>query len=231
MNNKNPKFNFNGLTTPKVTAPWLRKSDWMGILAGVLMVGLVGCGNIIPRGQSPDESLIAMDDDSKKTIYIGDVCKVWGLNYAPVEGVGLVSSLDGTGSSPVPSGQRDLLRAELKSKGKLSTLQKAIASQNTSMVLLKGLLPPGIKKGERFDVEVQLMPKSDTRSLQYGQLMNTRMRPMMNTGRTVKLGKVNALANGSVMVDSVFESRQDEPNQTRGWISVGVWHWKIVNSH
>ena len=89
------------------------------------------------------------------------------------------------------------------------------------MVLLKGLLPPGIKKGERFDGEVKLMPKSDTHSLQYGKLMKTRMRPMMNTGRTVKLGNVNALAEGSVMVDSVFESRQDEPNQTRGWIFGG----------
>ena len=220
MNNKNleSNFNFDGLTPLKVTAPRLRKSDWMGILAGVLMVGLVGCGNIIPRGQSPDEALITMDDDSKKTIYIGDVCKVWGLNYEPVEGVGLVSSLDGTGSNPVPSGQRDHLLTELKSKGKVADPKKAIASQNTSMVLLKGLLPPGIKKGERFDVEVKLMPKSDTHSLQYGKLMNTRMRPMMNTGRTVKLGNVNALAEGSVMVDSVFESRQDEPNQTRGWI-------------
>ena len=223
MNNKNleSNCNFDGLTPLKVTGPRLRKSDWMGILAGVLMVGLVGCGNIIPRGQSPDEALITMDGDSKKTIYIGDVCKVWGLNFEPVEGVGLVSSLDGTGSNPVPSGQRDHLLTELKSKAKVADPKKAIASQNTSMVLLKGLLPPGIKKGERFDVEVQLMPKSDTHSLQYGKLMNTRMRPMMNTGRTVKLGKVSAQATGSVMVDSVFESRQDEPNQTRGWIFGG----------
>ncbi|MCH2182153.1 MAG: flagellar basal body P-ring protein FlgI [Mariniblastus sp.] len=202
-------------------AKGLRSRIWLGALSGMLLVGLVGCGNIIPRGQSPDESLIAMDGESKETIYIGDICKVWGLNYAPVEGIGLVSSLDGTGSNPAPSGQRDHLVTELKSNEDLSDPKEAIASENTSMVLIKGLLPPGIKKGERFDVEVRLMPKSDTRSLQYGQLMKTRMRPMMSTGRTVKLGRVNAISTGSVLVDSVFESRQDEPNQTRGWIFGG----------
>ena len=202
------------------TASKLRKSGWLGAWFGVVMFSLAGCGNIIPRGQSPDDSIVALNDPDK-TVYIGDICKVFGLNYAPVEGVGLVSSLDGTGSSPAPSGQRDHLLAELKSKGKITDPKKAIASQNTSMVLLKGLLPPGSKKGDRFDVEVQVMPKSETRSLQYGQLMKTRMRPMMKTGRTVKLGRVNALSTGSVMVDSVFETRQDEPNQTRGWIFGG----------
>ncbi|MCH2178470.1 MAG: flagellar basal body P-ring protein FlgI [Mariniblastus sp.] len=195
-------------------------SGW-AFLTALFLVGLLGCGNIIPRGQSPDESIISMDNDAKRTIYISDVCKVWGLNYAPVEGVGLVSSLDGTGSNPVPSGQRDHLLSELKNRSIVEDPKKAIASENTSMVLVKGLLPPGIKKGERFDVEVQLMPKSDTSSLMYGKLMKTRMRPMMNTGRSVKLGTVNAVVNGSVMVDSVFETRQDGANHTRGWIFGG----------
>ena len=223
MNNKFPGFNLNFGQKGQALTVFQRGRHPIGfcILATALLVGMVGCGNIIPRGQSPDESLIAMDGESKETIYIGDICKVWGLNYAPVEGIGLVSSLDGTGSNPVPSGQRDHLLTELKSNKDLSDPKEAIASENTSMVLIKGLLPPGIKKGDRFDVEVRLMPKSDTRSLQYGQLMKTRMRPMMSTGRTVKLGRVNAVSTGSVLVDSVFESRQDEPNQTRGWIFGG----------
>ena len=54
-------------------------SGW-GFLTALCLVGLMGCGNIIPRGQSPDESIISMENDAKKTVYIADVCKVWGLD-------------------------------------------------------------------------------------------------------------------------------------------------------
>ncbi|MEE2826906.1 MAG: hypothetical protein VYE64_09785, partial [Planctomycetota bacterium] len=106
MNNKFPGFNLNFARAGQTLTMLQQGRHPFGfvVLATALLVGLVGCGNIIPRGQSPDESLIAMDGESKETIYIGDICKVLGLNYAPVEGIGLVYSLDGTGSNPAPSG-------------------------------------------------------------------------------------------------------------------------------
>lgn len=188
-------------------------------VAGIL-VAVAGCNNMIRRGQSPDDQLVKLTEDADDTLYIENTCRIYGLDFAKIEGIGLVSNLDGTGSDPVPSGQREHLIEELKSRG-IGDPKELIASPKSSLVVLRGLLPPGIKKGERFDVEVKTLPKSETQSLEHGYLVETRMRPMAQLGRGVKEGHVTGYCKGSVLVDALFETRQDQPNKVRGWILGG----------
>lgn len=175
---------------------------------------------MIKRGQSPDDQMIKLSEEVSETKYIADACRIYGMNFAKIEGIGMVMNLDGTGSNPVASGQRDHLIAEMKSRG-VENSSTLLSSKNSSLVVLQGLLPPAIRKGDRFDVEVKTLPKSETSSLEHGYLVETRMRPMALLGRGVKQGHVTGYAKGSVLVNSVFESRQDRPNKVRGWIFGG----------
>ncbi len=191
-----------------------------GLLVAALVVAVAGCNNMIRRGQSPDDQLLKLTQEADSTRYIEDACRIYGLNFAKIEGIGLVTNLDGTGSDPAPSGQREHLIDELKSRG-IEDPTKLISSKDSSLVVLRGLLPPGLRKGERFDVEVKTLPKSETVSLDHGYLVQTRLRPMAQLGRSVKQGHVTGYCKGSVLVDALFETRQDQPNQVRGWILGG----------
>ena len=186
------------------------------MLTGLVLTFSTGCQNIIRRAQSPDE-LVAKDDEKRN--YVGKIAKVWGLNYAKVEGIGLAVNLKGTGSNPKASGQVDALKRELDAR-EISDISNLIADKETSMVLMRGYLPPGIRKGEPFDVEVGLMPDSETTSLERGFVLKTSMRPIAKLGRSVKHGALSGFAEGQVMVNSLFENR-GEKNARQGWIYGG----------
>jgi hypothetical protein len=85
------------------------------------------------------------------------------------------------------------------------------------------MVPPGAKKGDRYDLELILPPKPrlETSSLKYGFLLKTRMRPMVQLGNTVKKGAISGQGRGSVLVDSLFEPRKDSENEVRGVILGG----------
>ena len=187
------------------------------ILIGLVLTTSTGCQNIIRRAQSPDE-LVAKDDEKRD--YVGKVAKVWGLNYAKVEGIGLAVNLKGSGSNPKASGQVEALRTELTARD-ISDISELISAPDTSMVLLRGYLPPGIRKGDPFDIEVGLMPDSETESLERGFVLKTSMRPIAQLGKSVKQGGLYGYAEGQVMVDSLFDNRSAKSNSRKGWIFGG----------
>ena len=185
------------------------------------LVGLGGCTSIASRGQSPDDSeAVVNSENSAADIYIGDITGVWGLNDIKIEGIGLVTQLDGTGSDPGPSPQRTMLLKEMASHN-VPKPNDLLAGKDTSLVLIRGYLPPAIQKGERFDVEVRTMPRSETTSLEGGFLLQARLRKMEILGGAVQIGHVTGLAKGRVIVDSVFDS-SDPVLQQRGRIFGGA---------
>ena len=193
------------------------------VITGFLTIALAGCQNMIGRGQSPDDSklLSLYDDKSDSTKYVGDICGFYGLNYAKVEGVGLAVSLDGTGSNPKPSGQREKLFRTLDTNKNIENPKKLLESKNTELVVMKGMLPPGIRKGETFDLEVIPLGGTEATSLEDGMLIQTQLAPMARLGRGVKQGHVIALGRGRISVDAIFESRQDQSNLLHGVILGG----------
>ena len=193
----------------------------VGLTLCAILVSLNGCGNAIRRGQSPDDSFTKFNEKESGTRFIGHVCGVRGLRPARIEGIGLVVGLEGTGSDPAPSGQKDYLIKELKSNKTTENAKSAIASRNTSMVMLRGLIPPAAKKGDRIDIEVITHPKTDSTSLKYGDLLQTDLRPMAFLSRSVKLGNVMGKAKGKVLVDDLFDNRTDDQNLLRGRILGG----------
>ena len=194
------------------------------LIASYALVSSLGCVNPIRRGQSPDSSFAKLSDSldrSENTQFVGDVCGIKGIRPVKIEGIGLVVGLDSTGSVPHPSDQRDYLMRELKARKSTKNAKKAVDSPNTSMVVMRGLIPAGAKTGDKFDIEILTLPKSETTSLKYGDLISADMRPVVAWGKAVQFGHVEGSGKGKVLVDSLFESREDDDTMLRGRILGG----------
>ncbi len=190
------------------------------LLVMALAIGSVGCSHIIKRGQSPDAEAMEFNEGVEEATYIGDVAGPVGLDKLKVEGLALVTALDGSGSDPAPSAQRDYLVDEIKTH-EVENVNGLLQSTDNSLVQILGFVPPGAKKGDRFDIVVQCMPKSETTSLEGGYLMMSRMKPLMVTRRSVQMGHNFALAEGRVLINQLFDSNEQVKNMVSGIVPGG----------
>jgi flagellar basal body P-ring protein FlgI len=101
--------------------------------------------------------------------------------------------------------------------------EEALKSLDTAMVLVRGFIPPGARKGDTFDVEVYLppSPRTDTTSLRGGWLMQSRLRETAILDNDVHTGHVAGLAQGPIVVDALFDKSGDEVLQVRGRVLTG----------
>ncbi len=108
---------------------------------------------------------------------IGSLATLRGYQPLLVSGFGVVANLPGTGSSEVPAflRQRMLNEARLRGWGSANlgtqnvSPQQFLASPNTAIVSVEGLIAPGAKRGTSFDVLVTALD-SQTTSLEDGSL-------------------------------------------------------------
>lgn len=186
------------------------------LLAGLL--GLGGCQSWFNKSK-PDLRSAELPDD-QGTIYVSDWTRIWGAAPTRIDGVGMVSELDGTGSAPRPSRFRDELTEELRIR-ELDNPNQLLSADWTSLVLLTGWIPAGARKGQKFDVTVGLDPNSDTNSLEGGFLMPARMNPIKATssGQIMK-GTYAASVTGPVLTESLF-STVDAASKNRGIVAGG----------
>jgi flagellar basal body P-ring protein FlgI len=179
---------------------------------------LSGCATPLWRGQSPEGELPL--DEEKKLEMVGDYARPSGLNWTKLEAVALVTGLDNTGSDPPNSPQRQMLLNEMMSHD-VRQAERVLASPTTSMVILRAYLPPGVQKGDTFDVEVRIPSRSETASIRGGWLMPSRMRQMEVMGGSVMTGSIDGLAQGDVLVDAIFDGNTDKTHETRGRVLSG----------
>ncbi len=189
---------------------------FLGLGLGSL-AALAGCKSPLMRGQTPeqDELKTAGEDEKEKRDVVGSYTRPFGLNKVKLEAVGLVTNLDNTGSDPPPSAQRDLLLNEMTSYA-VENPEQLLASPTTSMVIVRGYLPPGIRRGELFDVEVRAPSGSDTKSLRGGWLMKAQLRQVEILAGSLHTGNVEGIADGDVIDDAIFEGEQDPITKNRG---------------
>jgi len=186
-----------------------RSEAWMVdrrsfLLAGLL--GLGGCKSWINRGKGSDAVTAPTLPGDEGVKFVSDLSRVWGASPARITGVGMVSELNGTGSAPAPSKFRDELTAELRTR-QINEPNKLLSSDWTSLVILNGIAPAGIRKGQGFDVFVTLEPGSTTSSLEGGYLMPARLTPQQitNSGQVLN-GQLAGNVTGPVLTYDLFES-------------------------
>lgn len=156
------------------------------------------------RSQSPDEDRgpATRPTTAVDTPLIGEKTTISGLNPIVLQGVGLVTGLDGTGEDPPPSSYRDTIMEEMRRLGIDNRLQ-ILASPNTAIVVVRAYLPPLVRKGERFDIEVRVPENSRTTSLNGGWLLETFLTEhALVPGQGVLRGHVYAKASGPILVST-----------------------------
>jgi hypothetical protein len=100
---------------------------------------------------------------------------------------GLVVGLPGTGDSTAPMAVRDYMLREMYRRGfgqaskrdyEAMTPQTVLddPAKRTAIVRVDALMPPGVRKGQRFDVQVGAIPESNVSSLAQGQLYRTELK-------------------------------------------------------
>jgi hypothetical protein len=101
---------------------------------------------------------------------VGEVARVAGRELVPVQGLGLVTGLDGTGTTVMPPGVRAQI-LEIMRKNHVPEPEKILAGPENAVVVATGMLPPGCTEGEEFDLEVRAVPNTETTSLEGGHLL------------------------------------------------------------
>jgi hypothetical protein len=188
------------------------------LLAGIAAALAPGCAGPAIRSQSPEiEALAEMEADTR---LIGDYTTPWGLNALRVEHAALVTGLAGTGSDPAPGPQRQMLLTDMQERGVIEP-NTLLASPSTSLVWVRGSLPPGIRKGERFDVFVEVPADSETTSLAGGWLMETRLSELAVLGNAVREGHALGVAEGPLLVDPVAHGTLDSVARVRARVPGG----------
>jgi len=188
-----------------------------------LVVATSGCQNLVKRGQSPDNDVVAATSKSAtaKTKHIASVCKMAGLRGEKIEGIALITQLNSTGSAAKPGELRRRLERELERLDLDIDVAKLMQSKDTEIVLCRSFLPPGVRKGDRIDLEIQGLRDTEATSLEKGYAIHTRLHETAKLGNTVKEGHLKAIGSGRVLTNATFETRKDEFGKLQGVILGG----------
>lgn len=164
----------------------------IGILGAALaMLAMLGAGPAKPKAGTT----------LKVEETVADLADIQANGGIPVEGVGLVVGLEGTGSDPAPGAYRTKLENEMN-KARVPSPAKILADPSTSLVLVKAVIPTGVTPRDPFDVEVALPPGSTTTSLAGGRLIRTWLSVVAVTDGGTLDGQVMAAAIGPVLTGS-----------------------------
>lgn len=177
--------------------------------------GLVGCSSVMSSGFSAKMAALNpanmfSDDDEKspkntsedrdEDPLVGSRVTISGMTTPLIEGVGLVTGLDGTGGDVPPSTYRRMILEDMK-KRRVENPQKVLQSPSTAVVVVRAYLPPLAQKGDMLDVEVILPPGSEATSLRGGWLLPTRMHEQgFVAGRGQMKDDEAAIATGPILL-------------------------------
>ncbi len=191
------------------------KPCYAWLILGIL--ALSGCATPRLRSQSPEDLSGVLES---KTRLVGEVARAFGDKYVKIEAVALVTCLDNTGEDPAPSAQRAALLHELQTIG-VPNPNLLMGAPSTALVLVRGFLPPGVQKGDHFDLDLQVPAHSETQSLRGGWLMEHRLTEMAVLGGAIREGHPWATGEGPVLVDPSAHGEQDRALLVRGRVLGG----------
>ncbi len=186
------------------------------LLAAVLLGGCSTWEGLSLRSQSPEEP----EPATSGIALIGDLAVPYGMFPVVLENVGLVTGLKGTGSDPKPGPQRAALMSAMQNRG-VASPNAVLASNNTSLVLVRAVIRPGIQKGDSFDLEVRVPTNSETTSLRGGYLLETDLKEMAVLDEKITSGNTYGRAVGPVLVDPSADAKTDRINPCRARVLGG----------
>jgi len=130
---------------------------------------------------------------------VGELARVSGREEIPVQGLGFVTGLDGTGNKVIPPGIRQQA-LDMMRRNHVEHAEEILAIPDNAVVLVTGLLPPAVAKGELFDLEVRAVATTDTTSLEGGFLLEGDLARIVSERGVEAKGEILALGRGAVFV-------------------------------
>ena len=154
-----------------------------------------------------------------------------GMAALPVRAYGLVVGLGKDGSRDCPKRVREQL-VELLYKQRLplesrvgvpeTKPEQLIDDLDTAVVIVQGGIPRAATRGLRFDVSVQALPGTQTKSLRGGRLLPTDLNTFrVSTPGTVVTGKSMARASGPVFLNPFSDDESATKADPRQGIILG----------
>lgn len=224
-----------------------RKPNKRFILVGIcgitlsMLAAISGCGDRriaappTPRdAASPTEAQRRLAGVMGNTV--GGVAYLTSARYQVVRGYGLVVGLGRNGSKECPQPLRDQMIQDIHKwlqtegiysldPGKIEVrARNLLDSMDTAVVEVTGAIPPGACEGTRFDVHVQAVAGSDTRSLEGGRLYtcNLHVFRLDSQGNELR-GKAVARAAGPIFQNIVASGSgaTTQPDARQGLILGG----------
>lgn len=179
-----------------------------GVACGVAVAGLVATGCASKSKKLTIPARYTAVELRKVPPFLKDTIlqKTDIADTAPfvVSGYGLVANLDDTGGGPYPNRVRDYMVKDMMRHGfgslnspTMSGVkpERALESRRFAIVEVRGLIPPGARQGQQFDVLVNTLPSSDATSLSRGTLYQTDLK-MLGLRENAPEGSVNVYARG-----------------------------------
>ncbi len=198
-----------GVHNPGFARFWVAENMGISIRSVIcaLAVGALvhlggGCGEV---GGGRSRSLVR---EVELGPTIGSLGQVLSTPLVAVEGYGLVGGLKGAGSAECPTRVRAYLARYIATQLPQQRIDVArlIASPDTAVVRVEGLMPGIASTGRSFDVRVTALSGTQTTSLDGGWLYRAELLP---AGRFVMGAKVAGTAAGPVFIDKIDKPAQD----------------------
>ena len=167
------------------------------LIALVALTGW-GCAKKVPRDPYKEEMAKVLVNKGR---LVQDLARPANVHPSKIEGIALVRGLHGTGADEPPSTyQQILLQDMLRDQDQKRTAKSQIASLDTAIALLETVVPPGARKGDRLDVGVKLLPKSEASSIQNGYVENAELYQYM-AADIIRRGYTLGVVNGYITLD------------------------------
>jgi hypothetical protein len=187
-----------------------------------------------PAEESPPRPADPVDPLVVDTI--GQYAVVADTGGLRVRGFSLVIGLGENGSSGCPASIREYLVDQLNRQVQAAGLRhdderprfsadRLIDSLDSAVVQVAGIVPGGAPKGTVFDVRVEAVPGTQTRSLEGGLLLPCELRifDITASGQNMLAGRIVGRAGGPVFVNPFTgESGAPAGDLGRGWVLGGA---------
>ena len=140
---------------------------------------------------------------------VGEVARVVGRELVLVQGLGLVTGLDGTGTTLVPPGVRAQM-IEIMRKNHVADPEKILSSPDNAVVIVTGMVPPGCTEGEEFDLDIRAVPNTETTSIEGGHLLACELNKVSSERGADTGAEAIAMGRGPVFVSPFVSDKPDK---------------------
>ncbi|TWU26697.1 flagellar basal body P-ring protein [Novipirellula galeiformis] len=198
-----------------------------GIQAGiVLCLGLItagGCTSFWRSGSDEgdkDAHLRELLKVPKAPDLIRDASIVQGMNTIQVDGVAAVNGLPGTGAPAIPSAYRDQLLDEMR-RHEVQDPNHFLELNQTALVRVRAYVPPGARRGDPVDLKIFSPPRTETKDLHGGWVLESRLRHQQVLQSSVRQSDVMIVGTGPVLTRADYDPATDDAYRIEGKVLGG----------